>query len=163
MADRLAGKRNLVYLKYWEARDTRGHKTRDITPSNACRREVLKIRKEEKEKKERRKERREEKKERKKEEQKKKERKREKEASDDFPWKDVKGPLSIRQLWYCLKAKIGKPFWETGWSAYWLSRAGRWHFELNWNIYAYAHRSSSCLHWDSMLPASGSILRSLPQ
>ena len=48
------------------------------------------------------------------------------EALDDIPWKDERGPSSIRRTWELFQRQRWGNFWETGWSAYGLF------WELNW-------------------------------
>ena len=54
------------------------------------------------------------------------------EALDDLPWKDERGPSSIRRTLEPFQRRRWGNFWETGWSAYGLFRAHRHHTELNW-------------------------------
>ena len=54
------------------------------------------------------------------------------EAQDDRPWKDERGSLSIRRTLESFQRQGWRNFWETGWSAYGLFRAHRYHLELNW-------------------------------
>ena len=103
-------------MKCWEAWDTTcGHKVKDITPLITWRREAL-----------------------------------EEEAFQWFlwltmalsrpfkedslylPWKDERGPSSIRRTLELFQRQRWGNFWETGWSASGLFRAHRNHVELNW-------------------------------
>ena len=54
------------------------------------------------------------------------------EALDDLPWQDERGPSSIRLTFEPFQRQRCGNFWETGWSAYGLFRAHRYHLELNW-------------------------------
>ena len=54
------------------------------------------------------------------------------EALDDLPWKDERGPSSVRRTLELFQRQLWENFWETGWSAYGLFRAHRYHLELNW-------------------------------
>ena len=55
------------------------------------------------------------------------------ETLDDFPWKDERGPSSIRRTLELFQRQRWGNFRETRWSAYGLFRAHRYHLELNWN------------------------------
>ena len=54
------------------------------------------------------------------------------EALDDLPWKDERGPSPIRRTLELFQKQRWENVWETGWSAYGLYRAHRYHLELNW-------------------------------
>ena len=54
------------------------------------------------------------------------------EALDDLPWKDERGPSSIRRTLEPFQRQRWGNFWETGWSAYGLFRVHRYYLELNW-------------------------------
>ena len=54
------------------------------------------------------------------------------ETLDDLPWKDERGPSSIRRTLEPFQRQRWGNFWETGWSAYGLFRALRYHLELDW-------------------------------
>ena len=53
------------------------------------------------------------------------------EALDDLPWKDETGPSSIRWILEPFQRQHWGNLWETGWSAYGLFQAHRYHLELN--------------------------------
>ena len=53
------------------------------------------------------------------------------ETLDNLPWKDERGPSSIRRTMEPFQRRHWGNFWETGWSAYGLFRAHRYHLELN--------------------------------
>ena len=94
-------------LKCWGAWDTTcGYKTKDITPSIACRRDAWK-----------------------------------EEALYDILWKDERGPSSIKRTLELLQRRHWGNFWETGWSAYGLFWAHRYHLELNWNEHSIEART----------------------
>ena len=61
------------------------------------------------------------------------------ERGSDLPWKDERGPSSIRR-----RLEHWGNFWETGWSAYGLFRARRYHLELNWTEPNNNNNSVSC-------------------
>ena len=54
------------------------------------------------------------------------------EAIDDLPWKDERGPSSIRRTLELFQRQRCGNLWETGWSAYGLFRGRRYHLQLNW-------------------------------
>ena len=54
------------------------------------------------------------------------------EVLDDLPWKDERGPSSVRRTVEPFQRQRWGNFWETGWSAYGLFRAHRYHLELIW-------------------------------
>ena len=54
------------------------------------------------------------------------------EALDYLPWKDEKGPSSVRRTLELFQRQLLGNFCETRWSAYGLFRAHRHHLELNW-------------------------------
>ena len=54
------------------------------------------------------------------------------EALDDLPLKCERGPWSVRRTVEPLQRRHWGNLWETGWSAYRLFRAHRYHLELNW-------------------------------
>ena len=54
------------------------------------------------------------------------------EVLNDLPWKDERGPSSIRRTFELFQRQRCGNFWETGWSPYGLFRAHRYHLELNW-------------------------------
>ena len=54
------------------------------------------------------------------------------EALDDLPWKDERGPSSIRRTLEPFQRQRWGNFWEMGWSAYGLFQAHIYHLELNW-------------------------------
>ena len=56
------------------------------------------------------------------------------EALDDLPWKDERGPSSSRRTLEPFQRQSWGNFWETGWSAYGLFRAHRYHPDLNWSL-----------------------------
>ena len=53
---------------------------------------------------------------------------------DDLPWKDERGPSSIRQTLEPFQRQHWGNLWETGWNAYGLFRVHRYHLELNWTV-----------------------------
>ena len=55
---------------------------------------------------------------------------RKEEALDDLPWKEDRGPSSIRRTLEPFQRRHWGNFWETGWSAYGLFRLHRYHLEL---------------------------------
>ena len=57
------------------------------------------------------------------------------EVLDDLHRKDERRPSSIRWTLEPFKRQCRVNFWETGWSAYGLFWAHRYHLELNWNIH----------------------------
>ena len=61
------------------------------------------------------------------------------EALDDLPLKCEKGPSSIRRTVEPLQRRHWGNLWETGWSAYRLFRAHRYHLKLNWILNNYIH------------------------
>ena len=71
------------------------------------------------------------------------------EALDDLPWKDERGPSSVRRTLEPFQRHRWGNFGETGWSAYGLFRAHRYHLELNWTELKWtsSHHThhSSCL------------------
>ena len=52
------------------------------------------------------------------------------EALDDLPWKDGRGPSSVRQTLELFQRQRWGNLWETGWSAYGLFWTHRYHLEL---------------------------------
>ena len=54
------------------------------------------------------------------------------EALDDLPWKDERGPSSVRRTLEPFQRQRWGHVWETGWSSYGLFRAYRYHLELYW-------------------------------
>ena len=56
----------------------------------------------------------------------------EEEALDDLPWKDERGPSSVRRTLEPFQRQRWDNFWETELSASGLFRAHRYHLELNW-------------------------------
>ena len=54
------------------------------------------------------------------------------EARDDLRWQDERGPASVRRTLELFQRQRWGNFRETGWSAYGLFRAHRYHLELNW-------------------------------
>ena len=71
------------------------------------------------------------------------------EALDDLTWKDERGLSSIRRTLEPFQRQHLEIVWETGWSAYGLFRAHRYHLELNWTELKWtsSHHThhSSCL------------------
>ena len=53
---------------------------------------------------------------------------------DKINREDERGPSSIRRTLEPFQRQRWGNFWETGWSAYGLFRAHRYHFELNWTL-----------------------------
>ena len=58
------------------------------------------------------------------------------EALDDLPWRDKRGPSSVRWTLALFQRKRWGNLWEMGWSAYGLFQAQRHDLELNW-MFAY--------------------------
>ena len=54
------------------------------------------------------------------------------EALDDLHWKDEREPSSIRRTLGPFERQCWWNLWETGWSAYGLFRAHRYHLEMDW-------------------------------
>ena len=54
------------------------------------------------------------------------------EAVGDLPWKDERGPSSVRRTLEQFQPQRWGNAWDTGWSAYGLFRAHRYHLELKW-------------------------------
>ena len=54
-------------------------------------------------------------------------------ALDDLPWKDERGPSSVRRTLEPFQRRRWGNSWETGSSAYGLFRAHKYHLELNWH------------------------------
>ena len=54
------------------------------------------------------------------------------EALDDLPSKDQREPSSIRRTFGPFQRQRWRNFWETGWRAYGLFRALKYHLELKW-------------------------------
>ena len=54
------------------------------------------------------------------------------EELDNLPWKDERGPSSIRRTLELFQRQRWGNFWKTGCSAYGLFRAHKYHLELNW-------------------------------
>ena len=70
-----------------------------------------------------------------------------KEALHRLPWKDERGPSSIRRTLEPFQRQLWGNFWETVWSAYGLYRAHRYHLELNWTMRKrYQGKGPSCLY-----------------
>ena len=69
------------------------------------------------------------------------------EALDDLPWKDERGPSSIRQTLELFQRQRWGNFWETGWSAYGLFRAYVYHLELNLNEPNWTRETSLAVQW----------------
>ena len=67
---------------------------------------------------------------------------RKEEALDDLPWKDERGPSSIRRTLEPFQRQRWGNFSETGWSAYGPFWAHRYHLEQNW----------AKLNWKESLP-----------
>ena len=57
-----------------------------------------------------------------------------KKVLDDLPWKDERGPSSIRQTLEPFQRQRWGNLWETWWNAYGLFRVHRYHLELNWTM-----------------------------
>ena len=56
-----------------------------------------------------------------------------KEVLDNLPWKDERGPWSIRWTLEPFQRQHWRNFCEMGWSTYGLFQAHRYHLELNWS------------------------------
>ena len=69
---------------------------------------------------------------------------RKEEALNDLPWKDERGPSSVRRTLEPFQRRHWGKFWETGWGAYGLFRAHRYHLELNWTSLFLSYYSPSC-------------------
>ena len=67
------------------------------------------------------------------------------------PWKDEKGPSSIRPTLELFQKQHWENSWETGWSTYGLSRAHRYHLwtKLNWPFAVTRCKSSRMTLWTS--------------
>ena len=55
-----------------------------------------------------------------------------KEEALDNPWKNKRGPSSVRQTLEPFQRQCWRNFWEMGWRTYGLFWAHRYHLELNW-------------------------------
>ena len=53
---------------------------------------------------------------------------------DDLPWKDERGPSSIRRTAKLFQRKHWENLWVTGWRADGLFQAHRYYRELNWTV-----------------------------
>ena len=70
------------------------------------------------------------------------------EALDDLPWKDGRGPSSIRRTLELFQTQSWGNVWETGRSAYGLFRAHRNHLELyGWRDAVFRERVSFHSNW----------------
>jgi len=72
------------------------------------------------------------------------------EALDDLPWKDERGPSSIKRTLELFERRRWGNLWEMGWTAcYRPFRTHRYHLELNWAELNSGQRQKKLwLYWD---------------
>ena len=87
------------------------------------------------------------------------------ETLDDLPWKDERGPSSVRRTLKLFQKKRSGNFWTTGWSACGFFRALWYHLDLNWTqlcnqVSAYGDLVSSWyLQWCNQLGQRRKVLK----
>ena len=83
------------------------------------------------------------------------------EVLDDLPWKDERGPSSVKQTLELFQRQRWGNVWHMGWSAYGLFQALKYHHELNWTD----QRCCECEWWDpagEQMPRHSGTLLPLP-